>query len=269
MNKITILGSGTSTGVPILGCSCSICQSKDPRNQRFRCSALLETKGQRTILIDASPDLRTQLLDHQVKRVDGAIITHDHADHTHGLDDLRPYCFQQNQSLPVYTNQETSESLAQKFPYIFQRDKYFLNKPILGGGIPKLDLHPVDVGENLIQGEKFTFFQLPHGHSESLAFMHEKLAYIVDCREIPASIIVQLSRAKLDLLVIDCLRYEPHQTHLHFELTLHYIKEIAPKNALLTHMGHELDYLDVISQLKSRGIKNVFPANDGLSFFYS
>jgi len=269
MNKITILGSGTSTGVPILGCSCRICQSKDPRNQRLRCSALIETPDKKCLLIDATPDLRTQLLRSKINRIDGVIITHDHADHTHGLDDLRPYCFQRQANLPIYTNKESINSLTVKFPYIFQREKIFSDKPILGGGIPLLDFCLISGEQIQISGQDFTFFSLPHGHGNTLGFIHGKLGYIIDCREIPQNVLNLLSQAKLDLLLIDCLRYTPHQTHLHLDLTLQYIQEIAPQNAILTHMGHEIEYLDVISQLRARGIKNVFPAIDGESFFYS
>jgi len=121
MNKITILGSGTSTGVPILGCKCGICQSKDPRNKRLRSSAKIESKNSKTILIDASPDLRAQLISTQTTNLDAVIITHDHADHTHGIDDLRPFTFHSPFPLPVFTNLHTIESLTVKFPYIFQR----------------------------------------------------------------------------------------------------------------------------------------------------
>lgn len=266
MNKITILGSGTSTGVPILGCKCRVCQSNDVRNKRLRTSALLESQRAKTILIDASPDLRTQLLRTHTDGLDAVIITHDHADHTHGIDDVRPFTFGRATPLPVFSDQHTIDSLTAKFPYIFQRDKIYADKPIIGGGIPLLDLHLV---QNNIVGEEFKFFHLPHGHADSLCFIHQKLGYIIDCREVPELILKNFRDAKLDLLVIDCLRYTPHQTHLHLDLTLEYIQSIKPKLALLTHMGHEMEYLDLIHQLRQRGIKNVFPAIDGQTFLYS
>ena len=269
MNKITILGSGTSTGVPILGCLCGICQSIDPRNKRLRCSALLETANSSRVLIDASPDLRAQLLSCDTTTLDAVIITHDHADHTHGMDDLRPFGFHKNSPLPVFTDLETIQSLTMKFPYIFQREKVFSQKPILGGGIPLLDLHPILAGENSIAGEDFIFHSLPHGHGESLCFMHKKLGYITDCREIAEQVLNSFQAARLEILLIDCLRYEPHQTHLHLNLCLKYIESISPQMAILTHMGHELGYLDLINQLRKRGIRNVFPAIDGQSFLYS
>lgn len=264
MNKISILGSGTSTGVPILGCKCRICQSNDPRNKRLRASILLETKNSKSILVDTSPDLRAQLLSSKTTTIDAAIITHDHADHTHGIDDLRPFSFRTQTPIPVFSDSETCDSLTTKFPYIFQR-----NKPILGGGIPLLNLHPISEGAHDILDEIFNFYFLPHGHGSSLCFIHEKFGYIVDCREIPPHVLKSFTQAKLDLLVIDCLRYEPHQTHLHLDLTLKYIEAIRPKKAILTHMGHEIGYSDITNQLISLGYNSIFPAIDGQTFLYS
>jgi phosphoribosyl 1,2-cyclic phosphate phosphodiesterase len=269
MNKITILGSGTSTGVPILGCKCKVCQSSDPRNKRLRTSALIETIQNKTIIIDTSPDLRSQLLQHKTEKVDGVIITHDHADHTHGMDDLRPFTFKRTKPLEIFTNEATAEQLTQKFAYIFQRQKYFENRAILGGGIPLLDLVTITKEHFTIAGEDFHFYSLPHGHTQSLAVRHRKMAYIVDCQEICPKILTTLQEAKLELLIIDCLRYEPHQTHLHLDKTLQYIQEIGPKLAILTHMAHELDYLELTTLLKQRGINNVLPAIDGQTFLYS
>lgn len=268
MNKITILGSGTSTGVPILGCKCSVCQSNDQRNKRLRTSALLETESGKTILVDASPDLRAQLLRTGTQTLDAVIITHDHADHTHGIDDVRPFTFKKNDPIPVFTDAYSSAALTIKYPYIFQREKVFAHRPVLGGGIPRLDLFTIKDSIQ-IAGEDFEFHSLPHGHGESLCLRHKKMAYVVDCQEIPKCVINSFRDAKLEILIIDCLRIDPHQTHLHLELALDYIKEIAPAKAILTHMGHELEYLDLIHQLSLRGAKNVFPALDGQSFLYS
>lgn len=269
MNKITILGSGTSTGVPILGCKCKVCQSTELRNKRFRTSALLQLSNRKNILIDASPDLRTQLLNNKISELDGVIITHDHADHTHGIDDIRPFGFKTGQPIPVYTDASAAKDLKRKFPYIFDREKYFENKAVLGGGIPLVDHRVTAEGLEEIQGSVFEFLSLPHGHENTLGIIHQKLGYIVDCREIPGPSLKKLSDAKLEILVIDCLRPDPHQTHLHLDLTLEYIARINPKTAILTHMGHEWDYLDLINQLEKRGVKNTFPAIDGQSFLYS
>lgn len=269
MNKITILGSGTSTGVPILGCKCKVCQSNEPRNKRFRTSALIELVNQKKVLIDASPDLRSQLLREKTETIDAVIITHDHADHTHGMDDLRPFGFKKEFPIPVFTDSSCAKDLKRKFPYIFDRENYFKDKTILGGGIPLLDLKVTAPGQETILDQTFEFFSLPHGHENTLGVLHSKMAYIVDCREIPPETLKKLSDAKLELLIIDCLRPAPHQTHLHLDLTLEYIQRINPRLAVLTHMGHEWDYLELISEIKKRGVKNTFPAIDGQSFLYS
>jgi phosphoribosyl 1,2-cyclic phosphate phosphodiesterase len=269
MNKITILGSGTSTGVPILGCKCQVCQSNDIRNKRYRTSAVLELTNDKKILIDASPDLRTQLLNNKIHQLDAVIITHDHADHTHGMDDLRPFGFKLKNALPVYSSHQAAKDLRRKFPYIFDRQNYFSDKAILGGGIPLLDQFPIEEGHFKIFGSDFEFFFLPHGHEETVGIRHGKMAYIVDCREIPKNIIDRLFNAQLEILIIDCLRPSPHQTHLHLDLTLEYIDKIRPKTALLTHMGHEWDYLELTHELGRRGVKNTFPATDGATYLYS
>lgn len=269
MNKITILGSGTSTGVPILGCKCEVCQSNEPRNKRLRTSALIELASHKKILIDASPDLRTQLLNSHIDMVDAAIITHDHADHTHGMDDLRPFSFKAGKALPVFTDAVCANALTKKFSYIFDRHKYFENKKMLGGGIPLLDLHVHEAGPVKILDQDFTFLALPHGHENTLGVLHSRMAYLTDCREIPEDSLQKLSDARLELLIIDCLRPTPHQTHLHLEDTLKYIDRIKPKLAVLTHMGHEWDYLDLIDELRKRGVKNTLPALDGQTFLYS
>ena len=268
MNKVTILGCGTSTGVPILGCKCKVCQSTDLRNKRLRTSVIIETTNQKKkILIDTTPDLRTQLLRENISSIDAAIVTHDHADHVHGIDDLRPYTF--NSFMEIHTNNETAENLISKFSYIFQRETVFANKPILGGGIPHLKLSLVTQGHFKIANETFSFLELPHGHTKTLGIIHSNMAYLTDCLEISESHLKILEEAKLELLIIDCLRYAPHSTHLHLDKTLEYVRKISPNMTVLTHLGHEMDYVDLTSQLRKQGIKNVFPAYDGQSFYYS
>lgn len=246
-----------------------VCKSTDPRNKRLRTSALIHFSSGKKILIDASPDLRTQLLRSNVDSLDGVIITHDHADHTHGMDDLRPFGFQKKAALPVFAEEGAARDLTRKFPYIFDSKKYFENKAILGGGIPLLELKITAPGKSSILDEEFEFFPLPHGHEDTFGILHGKLAYLVDCRMIPEETLNKLRDRKLDLLIIDCLRPHPHQTHLHLDLTLQYIAHIAPKTAILTHMGHEWDYLELMKELQKRGVKNTFPAIDGQSFLYS
>jgi phosphoribosyl 1,2-cyclic phosphate phosphodiesterase len=267
MNKVTILGCGTSTGVPILGCNCKVCQSTDLRNKRLRTSILIESTHKYKILIDTTPDLRAQLIREKIQMLDAVIITHDHADHVHGMDDLRTYAFKS--PLNVYTNRETAQKLSSKFPYIFQREKVFANKTILGGGIPLLNLAEVTLGKNLIGQEYLEFLELPHGHTNTLGIIHSKCAYLTDLNEISDDQLNYLENSCLELLIIDCLRYKPHTTHLHLDKTLKYVEKISPKLTVLTHLGHELDYVDLSYQLRKRGTKNVFPAYDGQCFYYS
>ncbi len=269
MNKITLLGSGTSTGVPILGCKCHVCRSTDVRNKRLRASALLETTNGKKILIDVPPDIRTQLLRADISSLDAVIITHDHADHTHGMDDLRPFGFITGKSIPVFSAPDAGKDLRRKFRYIFERDSYFKDKAVLGGGIPLLDLHEVEAGSHSMAGETIELLPMPHGHEDTYAVIHGKCAYVVDCREIPEKISDRLRDAQLEVLVIDCLRLEKHSTHLHLELSLEYIRKIGPKLAILTHMGHDLEYGELLQELKARGAKNVVIGTDGATFFYS
>ncbi len=269
MNKITLLGTGTSTGVPILGCKCHVCRSTDVRNKRLRAAALIETESGKKILIDVPPDIRTQLLKSRIDSLDAVIITHDHADHTHGMDDLRPFGFITGKPIPVYTAPDAATDLRRKFKYIFERSTYFKDKPVLGGGIPLLDLVEVKEGRHLIQGESFELLPLPHGHEDTYAVVHGKCAYVVDCREIPEKISDRLRDARLEVLVIDCLRMKKHSTHLHLELSLEYIEKIRPQLAILTHLGHEMEHLELLTELKARGAKNVVIGTDGASFSYS
>jgi phosphoribosyl 1,2-cyclic phosphate phosphodiesterase len=185
------------------------------------------------------------------------------------MDDLRPFGFITGKSIPVYTAPDAANDLRRKFRYIFERDTYFKDKAVLGGGIPLLDLVEVAEGNHAIEGEHFELMPMPHGHEDTYAVLHGKCAYVVDCREIPEKISDRLRDAQLEVLVIDCLRMKKHSTHLHLELSLEYIEKIGPKLAVLTHMGHEMEHLELLGELKARGAKNVVIGTDGASFFYS
>jgi phosphoribosyl 1,2-cyclic phosphate phosphodiesterase len=263
--KITVLGSGTSTGIPTLGCKCSVCTSKIQKNKRLRSSIIITINNKR-ILIDASTDLRTQLLDNNIDDIDGCIITHEHADHTHGIDDLRPFCFKKEKPIPVFASEVTSKILTNKFSYIFQRHILFKDKKVLGGGIPKLDLNEVSPGSNLILGEEFTFFSLPHGHHETLGFRVGKFAYIIDCNEVSDDIIDSLKDEQLELLIIDCLRIKKHQTHLHLDLALEYAKRIGATKTGLTHMSHDFEHEDFSQMLCKNYGDSIFPLYDTQQF---
>jgi phosphoribosyl 1,2-cyclic phosphate phosphodiesterase len=268
MNKITILGSGTSTGIPMVGCQCKVCQSTDVKDQRLRTSAFIEALNGQSILIDTTPDLRAQLLNHQITRVDAAIITHDHADHLNGIDDLRPLCFHScsdsPDEIPLFTYAECAERIEQRFGYAFARDK-----KVLGGGVPKLSLEQVEYdSKTQIAGQKFEFFLNPHGGMKTLAFVHQSMAYVIDCQSISRSNIEWLKNKNLELLIIDCVRDTPHQTHLHLERALDYIQQIRPKKAGLIHMGHQLSHQKLTELGHKQENVDVFPCFDGQVLTY-
>ena len=268
------MGTGTSTGIPMLGCQCPVCTHLDVRNQRLRVSAWLQTAAGNSVLIDATPDFRTQGLRYQIRHLDGAIVTHDHADHTHGLDDLRPLCHvakTKSKSIPIFTGAQCAESLKRRFPYIFLRDQVFHEKhPILGGGIPKLDLHLVESkGESTLLGEKFYFFDLPHGHINTLGFYHLGLAYLIDCNDIADEVVEFLNKKSVQVLIIDCVKYTPHQTHLHLQAAFDFIRRINPKQAYLVHMSHDMEHTRLTQEcLGQFPAGNVLPAFDGLMCEY-
>lgn len=264
-NMLLALGTGTSVGIPQVGCSCLVCTSLDHRDQRMRTSVYLVTKNGQRILVDTTPDLRTQILTNKISAIDFAIITHEHADHLHGIDDLRPFCFgPPPREIPVFTNQATKASIEQRFPYIFNH-----SRPVLGGGIPRLKLEAVELEkETILFGEEFFFFNYPHGHAETMGFILGDMAYIVDCHEIPDHIVARLCDKKLKLLVIDCLQRKGHSTHLTVEKSFAYIKQIKPERCGLIHISHDLSH-SVLKELAMREFgESVFPLYDGQKLFY-
>lgn len=265
-NHIIVLGSGTSVGIPQVGCSCLVCTSLDHRDQRLRTSIFIETKSNKKILIDTTPDLRTQLLANKISALDFAIITHDHADHLHGIDDLRPFSFgPPPKKIPVYTNEATKLSIEKRFPYIFEQS----DRPLLGGGIPKLALNSVEMEKLItIEDEEFFFFNYPHGYAETMGFIHEDFAYIVDCMELPQKTLNLLIEKKPKLLIIDCLRKKPHGTHLNVDKCFNYIKAIKPERTGLIHISHDLSHI-ALNELAVKEFGNsVFPLYDGQKLFY-
>lgn len=251
--RLTILGSGTSTGVPVIQCKCKVCLSRSPKNKRLRCSAWLEI-NQKSILIDTSPDLRLQALRAKIPRVDAVLFTHPHADHVHGIDELRSYNFHQKAAIPVYGNDWTCTDLKTKFAYIFGG---FKNE---GGGIPLLNLHQFDASAPFIEplGEKIIPLSLAHGSKECVGYRIESLAYVTDCSYIPPSSMERMQN--LSVLILDCVRLEPHRTHFNLDRALETVEELKPKRTYLTHLGHELDY----SEWRKKLPKNVSFAYDGL-----
>lgn len=256
--KITILGSGTSTGVPLLACPCKVCRSKNPKNTRTRASIYIETRG-KSFLIDTSPDLRAQALREKIFKIDAVLFTHPHSDHVGGLDEIRAYNFIQKTRMQAYGHAWTCTDLHARFPYIFQ------NPYDEGGGIPLIDLNTFDPdeGDLTIEGVPFTPIKVTHGRNEVIAYRVLDFAYVTDCNLIPPDSMKKLTG--LDLLILDCVRLTPHRTHLHLEESLRIISELKPKRAILSHLGHDFDYVEYTKTGKNRKLpKNVTLAYDGM-----
>lgn len=251
---LTILGCGTSTGVPLIGCKCQVCQSENPKNARLRASAWIEAQG-KSLLLDTSTDLRQQALRAKIPRVDAVLFTHPHADHIYGIDELRSFNFMQKEPIPVFANKWTAEELNTKFSYIFTPAT-----SIEGGGIPQLQLNQFDAQAPFLDvlGLKIIPLALSHGSKECVGYRFEDVAYVTDCSYIPPS---SLERMKgLAVLVLDCLRLKPHGTHFNLEQALETVEKLKPKRTYLTHLGHEFEYSEWMKKLPS----GVVLAYDGL-----
>ncbi len=254
--KLTFLGTGTSVGVPMIGCQCEVCVSDDPRDERLRTGLMVENRDgdeERRLIIDISADFRQQALRERIDRIDALLITHCHADHVFGLDDVRPINFRHG-AIPVYASDSTWRGLRRVFFYIFEREH-------IGGGLPQLIPRVVE-DEFEVCGLRITPVPVVHGRSEVTGFRfsdgRSHIAFITDCNMIPDGSLNKLRG--LDLLIIDALRYKPHPTHLHVEQSLAYIAELKPGRSLLTHIGHDIKHLDASRHLPD----NVELAYDGM-----
>ena len=249
--EVTILGCGSSGGVPLIGNIWGPCDPNDSRNIRRRVSILVK-KNKKAFLVDTSPDLRMQMLDANIKDVDAVLYTHSHADHVHGIDDLRAFCWQRkdNKPLPIYSDQYTIDQITKRFDYAFE-NKY-------GPAVPSLAANTISIGNNTIQGVNVEAIKQIHGKGFSLGYRFDNVAYSTDVYNLPEESMDQLKN--LDLWIVDCVRYEPHYSHSHFDQTIEWIKKLKPKKAILTHMGHWLDY----NELKNKCPDNVEPGIDGM-----
>lgn len=260
--RFTILGCGSSGGVPRLGGHWGDCDPENPKNRRQRCSLLIEREteeGTTAVLIDTSPDLRQQLLGVGIGRLDGVVYTHSHADHVHGLDDLRQIVFNMRQRLPVWADGATSNDLIGRFGYVFVQPEGSPYPPIL-------DLHPID-GELEIDGPGGVIglapFEVTHGKMDALGFRIGDLAYLPDVSEIPDPVWNGPLHG-LDCWIVDALRREPHPTHAHLARTLEWIERSAPRRAVLTNMHIDLDYETVAAETPA----HITPAYDGMQIRY-
>ena len=230
--KLTILGSGTSTGVPVLGCHCAVCSSTDPRNNRTRCSTLFEWSGYK-ILVDTATDFRQQALRECIEQVDSVLYTHAHADHVHGIDDLRTFTLMTGKAIPVYASRGVLDRVQELFSYIFSEAEN-------SGYRPRLQVNEVSGVFNLF-GQKVTPIPLVHGPGESLGYRIGNLAYVVDCSAIPESSWSLLEG--LDVLVIDALRFREHDSHFSISEAIGVSRQLQVPRTLLTHLTHDVDYL--------------------------
>lgn len=230
--SLTILGSGTSTGVPAIGCDCAVCSSTNPRNHRTRCSGLIRV-ADRTFLIDTSTDLRTQALREQIAQVDAVLYTHSHADHVHGIDDLRCFNRGDDNAIPVYGDQRTVDGLKRTFNYIFG------DSTPSGTWAPQLTAHRIDALTSICD-IPVTPIPLVHGQGQSQGYRIGDIAYLTDCSEIPPS--SQSLLEGVQLLVLDGLRHRPHSSHMTVEQACHNAEKIGAVHTVLTHLSHDIDY---------------------------
>lgn len=253
--RLTFLGTGTSFGVPQIGCDCAVCRSTDPRDKRTRSGAVLEAAGS-TILIDTPPELRLQLISAGFSHVDAVLYTHEHADHINGIDDLRIFSVRQRKPLPLYGPEETLERVRAAFNYIFDEAV----RPYEGTSKPRLSLHPTVPGHVItIAGVETLPLAFEHGHLRVFGYRFDKLAYITDIKAIPAAEREQLRG--LEVLVLNALWWRPHPTHLSIAEAIDTARELGARRTYLTHLTHETGH----SELESRLPQGIFPAYDGLT----
>lgn len=229
--RITILGSGTSLGTPVIGCDCSVCKSPDPRNHRLRASILVETAHQR-LLVDVGPDFRAQALRENIRALDAVLVTHEHSDHIAGLDDLRVFGWYARRPVIIYSSRTVKEFIETRFDYAFR-------PPQEGTGVPALDLRIIEEPVQL-DDVRITPLTVMHGIWEILAFRFNDFAYVTDCSRMPDA-----SKAKLNgvrCLVLNALRREPHPTHLSLDEAIALGWEIGAEQTWFTHMTHDLEH---------------------------
>jgi phosphoribosyl 1,2-cyclic phosphate phosphodiesterase len=229
---LTVLGSGTSMGVPTIGCDCAVCHSADPHDRRTRPSVLVEYGG-KAVLIDTTPDFREQAIREHITHLDAVLYTHTHADHILGIDDLRPLTFRQKPNkLPLYARPEAADFLRSMFRYIFEPDYKF-------GGLPQVELRPI-VGPVELFGPVFEPVAVIHGESEIYGFRFGSAAYLTDHSEIPEASFAKLQG--LDILFLDALRHKPHPTHSTVDNSLRIVERLHPRRAFFTHICHDLPH---------------------------
>lgn len=248
--SILVLGSGTSTGIPMIGCTCKVCRSEDPRDKRLRPSVLVRLDSHR-VLIDTTPDFRYQALHFGIDRLDAILYTHSHADHILGLDDVRPFNFLQNEEIPIYGSSETLAVIERTFLYVFDRSPSQSSRP-------RISPHPFQDEPLPICGLDFLPIKLNHGNGTVYGFRFGDCAYLTDHSDIPDESMEMLK--DLDVLFLDALRYNPHPTHSTVNQSLKTVEMLKPRRAFFTHISHDLPHAVVESRLPA----HVRIAYDGL-----
>ncbi len=247
--KLTVLGSGTSMGVPTIGCGCRVCNSTDPRDHRTRPSVMFEYAG-RLVLIDTTPDFRQQALREGIRHIDAVLYTHAHADHILGLDDLRPLTFRHEGLIPLYAPEHVLCRLATMFDYIFKGEYKY-------GGLARVELHKIE-GPLELFGVTFEPVTVIHGDAEIYGYRVGSAAYLTDFSEIPEASLPRLEG--LDILFLDALRHRPHPTHSTVANSLKLVERLKPQRAFFTHICHDLPHEETNAALPP----NVRLAHDGL-----
>ncbi|MDT0576639.1 MBL fold metallo-hydrolase [Croceicoccus sp. F390] len=250
--KLFVLGCGTSTGVPRIGNDWGACDPKDARNRRTRVSIIVESDGGERVLVDTSPDLRHQLLAANIDRIDAVCWTHDHADHCHGIDDLRALRYGRGGPIPAYGTEETVRRLRQRFGYVFAGQH---------GYSTICNIETLD-RLKLLCGMRLSWCRMPHGPAQSTAYRFDaagkSIGYATDFSEIRNDLVDLFTN--LDVLVVDCLRREPHPTHAHLSMSLDLAAQTQSKRVILTHLDKSMDYTSLVEETPS----HVYPAYDGM-----
>lgn len=249
--ELYFLGTGTSQGIPVIGSQHEVCKSVDKKDKRLRVSMWIKW-DEISIVIDCGPDFRQQMLTSGCQKIDAILFTHEHADHTAGLDDIRPYFFKQG-NIPVYAHLRVIENLKKRFDYIFENDNKYPGAP----GVTEIEV--VNNNNILIQNKEIVPINLMHGNLQVFGYRFDNFAYLTDVKSISNQEIVKLQN--LEILVINALRIEPHSTHFNLEEALEFIKLIAPKKAYLTHVSHLLGFHEKVEKTLP---ENVFLAYDNL-----
>ena len=252
--QVTFLGTGTSSGVPLIGCQCAVCQSMDYRDKRLRVSVLIETDG-KNFVIDTGPDFRQQMLRERVTRLDAVLFTHQHKDHTAGLDDVRAFNFLQRRDMPVYGRGQVLDQLKNEFAYAFAEKKY--------PGIPRLQLHEIVNQPFHIEGVEFIPIDALHHRLPVFGFRVGDFAYLTDINFVPEAELIKLQ--DLDVLVIGALQIEPHLSHFTLSQALDFAQKVAAKQTYFTHISHKLGLHREVSKLLP---DTIALAQDGLKLYF-